>query len=227
MFILRPRGGEDGPYTEEQVMDGLAAGDLSPTDWCRLEDQPQAQMLREVFEIEEEAGEQGEEGEEAGEGGDSEDEDEDDSEDEGEAIVYAGSPSLLGYGWTMAVAGGVLAAGYWLGRFGVPWVVGALGIALVLIVRLLLHRAAREYVVTTERVVSTIGLVTRTSREIPLGELASIRLHKAGPFGWLGVGTLIFSAEDAEMGDVVFERVGRVNRVIELIRAGRGRGGGG
>jgi hypothetical protein len=284
VFILGRHGGEDGPYTEEEVLDALQAGDLSPLDWCRLEDQPQAQMLGEVFERvppEDADGSDDAEpiatpaeppagsplrpspsvteprpprrGDHAGE--DREERDEDDVEldaaeadeeererageseeeeaagevggDEGdeEEMVYFGSPSWLGYGWPLMVAGAVLAAGYWLGQFGVKWVVGALAVALVLVVRLLLHRAAREYVVTTDRVEATLGLLAKTTRQIPLRELGSIRLHRPWPLGWLGVGTIIFSSDGGSGDDVIFERVGRVQRVIALVRDQQRRAG--
>jgi hypothetical protein len=217
VFILRRQGGEDGPYSEEHILDALEAGDLSPDEWCRIDDQPQAQRLAEVFE--QGLGREGEDEEEDEKEDEKEDEDEEDEEDEEEeAIVYEGSPSLLGYGWTLGVAGLVLAAGYWLGRFGVKWVTGALAVALVLVVRLLVHRASREYLVTTERVQETVGLVSKTTRQIPLRALASIRLHRPWPMGWLGVGTVIFSSDAGPSDDVVFERVGRVRKVIATVR---------
>ncbi len=242
LFILRRGGGEDGPYSEEEVTAALAAGDVSPRDWCRLENEPHARMIGEVFGHWPDEEEREEEDAEAAEG-DEEEEGENGDRDRGahtpargpvesggaeapgieegedeEVLVYAGSPSLLGYGWPMAVAAAVLAAGYWLGRFGVEWVVGALAVALLLVARVLLHRGAREYVVTTERVVATVGLLARRRREIRLGDLTSIRLHKRGPLGWLGVGTVIFSSDAAGEEDVVFERIRGVKRVIALVR---------
>lgn len=225
VFILRRQGGEDGPYSEEHVLDALQAGDLSPDDWCRIDDQPQAQRLAEVFQrvgVDGDGDGDGDAdwGEDEEEDGDGEDEDDDVPEDEDEEeVVYAGSPSVLGYGWTLVAAGGVLAAGYWLGRFGVKWVTGAMAVALLLVVRMLVHRASREYLVTTERVEATVGLVTKRTRRIPLRALASIRLHRPGPLGWLGVGTVIFSSDAGPSDDVVFERVGRVRKVIAAVRA--------
>lgn len=200
VFILRRQGGEEGPYSEEEVLDALDAGALSPHDWCRLGDQSEAQRLGEVFErVPSSAAARTD-------------------APVGEEVVYRGSPSWMGYGWPVSVSAGVLAAGYWLGQFGVTWVVGALAVALGLIVRLLLHRGAREYVVTTERVEATVGLLAKRTRQIHLRELQSIRLHRPRPLGWLGVGTVIFSGDGGSDDDVIFERVGRVNRVIALVR---------
>jgi len=156
--------------------------------------------------------------------GEVDDEEVDDEEvDDGEVddgdVEYRAAPSLLGYGWPLVVVGLVLTAGYWLGQFGVKWVTGSLGVAFILVVRLLWHRAAREYVVTAEAVEATVGLVAKSSRRVWLRDLSSIRLHRPWPMRWLGVGTVVFSGGDAHPGgDVIFERVGRVNRLLAVVR---------
>jgi hypothetical protein len=143
----------------------------------------------------------------------------DDGEVDDGDVEYRAAPSLLGYGWPLVVVGLVLTAGYWLGQFGVKWVTGSLGVAFILVVRLLWHRAAREYVVTAEAVEATVGLVAKSSRRVWLRDLSSIRLHRPWPMRWLGVGTVVFSGGDAHPGgDVIFERVGRVNRLLAVVR---------
>ena len=307
VFILRSDGGEDGPYEEEVVLDALETGELSPLDWCRIGEEPQAQRLGEVFERvrlrenerseacgneesdddpepdregagwedeppegpdnneeqpvaddEEPDGEQAAtwddgEDEEEDEGGeqdeeqrgdeelddneqdeDEQDEDEGDAEEDAaeeeeaevgaaaddgaEVLVYRGTPSVLAYGPALGIAAAVLAAGYWAGQFGVKWVTGGLAVALFLVVRVLLHRGAREYVVTSERVQSTTGWISKSTRRIPLAELTAIRLHRGGVLGRLGVGTVVFSGGGGPRADVVFERVWRARRVIERVR---------
>jgi hypothetical protein len=147
------------------------------------------------------------------------DEEVDDGEVDDGDVEYRAAPSLWGYGWPLVVVGLVLTAGYWLGQFGVKWVTGSLGVAFILVVRLLWHRAAREYVVTAEAVEATIGLVAKSSRRVWLRDLSSIRLHRPWPLRWLGVGTVVFSGGDAHPGgDVIFERVGRVNRLLAVVR---------
>ena len=147
------------------------------------------------------------------------DEEVDDGEVDDGDVEYRAAPSLLGYGWPLVVVGLVLTAGYWLGQFGVRWVTGSLGVAFILVVRLLWHRAAREYVVTAEAVEATVGLVAKSSRRVWLRDLSSIRLHRPWPMRWMGVGTVVFSGGDANSGgDVVFERVGRVNRLVAVVR---------
>lgn len=241
VFIQRTDGGEDGPYGEEEVLDALAAGELSPLDWCRIDDEPQAQRLGEVFEAvpteekPENGNSNGEEDEDLREetdridasameedGEDAEDADNDD--DEEEVLVYRGSPSVLAYASTFGVAAGVLAAGYWAGQFGVKWVTGGLVVSLFLVVRVLLHRGGREYVVTSRGVQSTTGWLSKSTRRLSLAELTAIRLHRGGLMGWLGVGTIVFSGRGGPAGDVVFERVGRARRVIARVREWQGVG---
>jgi hypothetical protein len=216
-FIVRPGGVEDGPFTEEEVLDLLDAGDLSKHDWCRVDSEPQAQPLGEIFEtirltpadMIEETGEPN-----VGER----------ENDSAEEVIYRAAPSLLGYAGPLSVAAGTLTAGYWAGAFGVAWVVGAVVIAFLLIARVLVHRAAREFVVTTERVESTCGLLAREHRTLRLAELGSIRLLSHGLLSWLGIGTVVFAAESDDAPSVVFERVARARRVIALVREWQIRG---
>lgn len=299
VFIQRRDGREEGPYSEEEVLDLLDSGQLSPRDWCRVNDQPHAQTIGEVFEIiapeppssprkttaphtprrvspqardeEENADADAEEDTDEDEdddtqsddarhrveanpnlddedaevigkrerddlpeddGYENEDEEEEnedaaDGEDddfekpfpEEETLVYRGSPSLLAYGSPLAFIVLVLAAGYWAGAFGAKWVMASVAISLLLLVRLLLHRAAREYMVTTERVEASHGLLSKDTRQILLRDLSAIRVIRRWPLSWLGVGTIIFSADAGPEDDVVFERVGRARRVIALARA--------
>ena len=216
-FIVRPRGVEDGPFTEEEVLDLLDAGDLSKHDWCRVDSEPQAQPLGEIFEtirptpadmIEETDGPTVGERE----------------NDSAEEVIYRAAPSLLGYAGPLGVAAGTLAAGYWAGAFGVAWVIGAVIIAFLLIARVLIHRAARDYIITTEQVESTCGLLAREHRTLRLTELESIRLVSHGLLSWFGVGTVVFVPESDHAPNVVFERVARARRVIALVREWQIRG---
>jgi hypothetical protein len=246
VFIVRRGGVEDGPYTAEEVLAALEEGDLSPHDWGRLASQPHAQMLSELFDQDGWDDEEPRSPAAASPSGRGEpstkttppsmpsdfsspqmadvfqevdDEEVDDGEVDDGDVEYRAAPSLWGYGWPLVVVGLVLTAGYWLGQFGVKWVTGSLGVAFILVVRLLWHRAAREYVVTAEAVEATIGLVAKSSRRVWLRDLSSIRLHRPWPLRWLGVGTVVFSGGDAHPGgDVIFERVGRVNRLLAVVR---------
>ncbi len=246
VFIVRRGGVEDGPYTADEVLVALEEGDLSPHDWGRLASQPHAQMLSELFDQDGWDEEEPRSPTAAGSLGrgealpektapslpsdlsslpmaevfqDFDDEEVDDEEVDDGDVEYRAAPSLLGYGWPLVVVGLVLTAGYWLGQFGVKWVMGSLGVAFILVVRLLWHRAAREYVVTAEAVEATVGLVAKSSRRVWLRDLSSIRLHRPWPMRWLGVGTVVFSGGDAHPGgDVIFERVGRVNRLLAVVR---------
>jgi hypothetical protein len=241
VFIVRRGGVEDGPYTADEVLAALEEGDLSPHDWGRLASRPHAQMLSELFDQDgwdEEEPRSPAAASPSGRGeplpkttppsmpsdfsspqmADVFQEVDDEEVDDGD-VEYRAAPSLLGYGWPLVVVGLVLTAGYWLGQFGVKWVTGSLGVAFILVVRLLWHRAAREYVVTAEAVEATVGLVAKSSRRVWLRDLSSIRLHRPWPMRWLGVGTVVFSGGDAHPGgDVIFERVGRVNRLLAVVR---------
>lgn len=137
---------------------------------------------------------------------------------EEEELIYHGSPSWLSYSSQLGLITLVLAAGWWAGAFGLWWVVGSVGLALWLLARVLLHRATRDYMVTTERVESSIGLVRRVTRSIHLRDLQAIRLHQSGLLGFLGIGTVIFSDGGPEKDEVVFDRVPRVRRLIACVR---------
>ncbi len=212
-YYLQRRGDsrEEGPFSEEELLDWLDNGEIDDDDWCRPAGQTRARPVGELFQVISPEEEEEEDPTDLPEPTDPADPLSE------EHVLYRGSPSLLSYTSQLAAIAVVLAAGWWVGAFGLWWVVGAVGVALLLLVRLLLHRAAREYVVTTERVESTVGLLRRETREIRLRDLQAIRLRKTGSLGWLGVGTIIFARSDAPEEDVVFERIARARRVIARV----------
>lgn len=50
VVILRRDGQEEGPLSEEEVLDLLDAGELSADEWCRVVGQPHEQRVGELFE---------------------------------------------------------------------------------------------------------------------------------------------------------------------------------
>ncbi len=272
VFILRRDGREEGPFSDEEVLDMLDTGQLRRTDWCRLVDEPQSQLLGDLFEtisppapeknaaeelfedlamtgaLEEEA-----EAEEAEADAEAEDSaavgstaasspnrshrsymtyrpytptpseysdpfPELDPDDPSEQVLWSGSPSWLGYTRSFALSAILLAAGWWAGMFGPVFIVTAVTLSLLVVGRILVHRAAREFLVTTERVQTTHGIVSRRSVEIEFDDLSSIRVIQAWPLGWFGVGTVIFSADGGAEDDVVFDKIPRCRRLIRLVR---------
>lgn len=49
VVILRGGGKEEGPFSEEEILDLLDAGEVTRNDWCRVEGQPYQQRLGELF----------------------------------------------------------------------------------------------------------------------------------------------------------------------------------
>ena len=259
VLILRRDGREEGPFSEEEVLDMLDTGQLRRTDWCRLVDDPQSQLIGDLFETisppapERNAAEelfedlaktgarvQPDDGGEEDEEQETEEEDEAedspiascrpfttdtpatlessdpfpdlDPDDPSEQVLWSGSPSWLGYTRSLAFAAVLLGAGWWAGMFGPAFIVTAVTLSLFIVGRLLVHRAAREFLVTTERVQTTVGIVSKHSVEIEFDDLSSIRVIQAWPLGWFGVGTVIFSADGGPEDVVVFEKIPRCRR---------------
>lgn len=228
-YFIQRRGEtrEEGPFCEEELLDLLDEGEISPADWCRPSHAPRPCRVDQLFQTitpevrpstPQPHGRWLEEGEEAPEEDEAIDAEDDFGLPEEEQLVYHGSPSVFSYTSQVALIGLVLAAGWWAGAFGLWWVAGSVGLAVLLLARVLLHRAAREYTITTERVESSIGLVRRVTRSLRLRDMTAIRLHQSGVLGWLGIGTVIFAQGNAEEDEVVFERVARVRRVIARVR---------
>lgn len=107
--------------------------------------------------------------------------------------------------------------GFLLARFDEPWVrwtvvgVGALLLTAFVVVPFLRWRTT-AFVVTTKRVVTRSGILTRTGRDVPLNRINDVSFHHNVLERVLRCGTLVVESA-GERGQVVLEDIPRVAEV--------------
>lgn len=129
-----------------------------------------------------------------------------------------GSPSLWNYtGWiifALLLTAGGWYAGRWDGALlAGGWIAGGIVLAATL-----LTRSSHEYRVTNRRVEARTGLLSKSSREIRIGDIRSINVTKSGLSGFLSIGTVVFSSAGGTGEDVIFRRIWRAHGVKDLVR---------
>lgn len=140
--------------------------------------------------------------------------------------VYTGHPSFWNYWRSLGLSLGLMAGGWYAGRWdhgvwwlAAGWVSGSLWLALTL-----LRRSAVEYRVTTRRVEIQQGLISKSSREIRIPDIRAINVRKSGFTGLLGVGDLSFSSSTGGEEDVVFHQTPGAHRLKNRVRQLQDRG---
>jgi Bacterial PH domain len=134
--------------------------------------------------------------------------------------VYAGHPSLWLYSRSLLAALGLMAGGWYAGRWenggwwlAAGWLSGGVWLAVTL-----LRRSSVEYRITTRRVEVERGLLSKSSAEIRIADIRAINVRKSGFAGLLGVGDLMFSSSSGEDEEVVFHRVARAHHLKHRVR---------
>ena len=134
--------------------------------------------------------------------------------------VHAGHPSLLNYWRSMAASLALMAGGWYAGRWedgglwlAGGWLSGSLWLALTLF-----RRSAVEYRVTTRRVETMRGFLSKSSQEIRIADIRAINVRKSGFSGLLGVGDVIFSASGGAEEDVVFHQTAGAHNLKNRVR---------
>ena len=144
-----------------------------------------------------------------------------------EETLWEGSPALRNQ-WPLLLAAAACAAGgvglrvhmrgpVGVGRFA--WIGAALG-ALLAAAAWARRRAVR-YVVTSERVIATAGLLSRERAEVELTDIRQIGLVQSLGQRLLGVGTVTCDSATGEGVEIRLEAVADPSDVLELIRGAR------
>jgi len=218
-YILLPDGTRAGPCAEEDILDLLESGDLDPNDQCLHAESgrilPAGQMFHVITPEPEpppapvawqpapfpDA-----------------DTDEKPAPKLRPKLLYRGSPSALNYWRSTILAGIIYASGVYLRHshpdiFLLSQICGSL-ILLSAILRLL----RTQYFIITTRVEMRSGLLSPSTRELPLRDIQAIHLEHRGLFGLLGIGTVTFSSIHGPPHDVTFRQVWRASALKKLVR---------
>ncbi|MGK0187335.1 MAG: hypothetical protein ACI9R3_003122 [Verrucomicrobiales bacterium] len=221
-YILR-HGKKEGPLTEEEVLDSLDLGDLSPDDDCIDSENGKARRIGDVFQIV---------------AGDSKPaapkkrravpeasatpaparKNPQSKKPKLQSPLYFGHPSLLTYWRSLALGAAVAVGGYYgssyTGYFGLAsWLITSL-----ILIYVLIDRSSRDYFVTPLRVEVIEGIFSKSSKEVRIEDIRAINVKTRGLIGLLGVGTVEFASAGGEAVDVAFTNVSRAHKVKKLVR---------
>jgi hypothetical protein len=221
-YILKSDGSRDGPWAEEELLDLLENGQVKPDENCLHAASGRICPAGEMFHVisPEPPGPPQTApvawepapfpaGSEAGAPT---------AEKPRVRLHYRGSPSVLTYGGRLLLAAALIAGGC-LFRREVPSMlaIGLIAGSAVLLAAVL-RRMSTQYSVTSARVESVRGLLSRSSRELRIADIRAINVTCSGLMGLLGIGSVTFSSEGGSRDDVIFDRVWNANGLKNLVR---------
>ncbi|HRQ90119.1 MAG TPA: PH domain-containing protein [Bacteroidia bacterium] len=215
IFVLKG-GRKLGPFTVEDLLDGLESGDFSPLDVCLREGATDCERLRDLL--------------------DWQDDDEEglDEPDESEELapapeppapktanpnrlLYAGHPSILTFPWSLLALVGGVTGGIWIYPVDGILTLAGIGIAVAGLARISLARFSQDYHIRPRRIEVTSGLVVRSSREVRISDVRSINVSCRGLAGILGIGSVEFLTS-GDLPEITFRNIWAAQRVKALVR---------
>ena len=229
IYVLKG-GRRLGPFTVENLLDGLESGDFSEDDICLRPGATDLERLRDLldWEDEPEAGKADEPNEEDL----AEEFDEEETSDEAEdgtprerpaaagssnRILYAGHPSVLNYPASLIALTGGITGGVWLYRLDPNLTLAGLALAVAGLVRLSFVRFTHDYHIRPRRIEVTTGFIARSSREVRIEDIRSINVTCRGILGMFGIGSVDFLTS-GDTPEVSFERVWAARKIKTLVR---------
>ena len=232
IYVLKG-GRRLGPFTVENLLDGLESGDFSEDDVCLRPGATDLERIRDLldWEDEPEAGE-ADEPDEEGDEDLAEEFDEEETNDEVEdetprgrpvaagssnRILYAGHPSVLNYPASLLALIGGITGGVWLYRLDPNLTLAGLALAVAGLVRLSFVRFTHDYHIRPRRIEVTTGFIARSSREVRIEDIRSINVTCRGILGMFGIGTVDFLTS-GDTPEVSFERVWAARKIKTLVR---------
>lgn len=241
IYVLKG-GRRLGPFTVENLLDGLESGDFSEDDVCLRPGATDCERLREILDWEEEAEaapdeEDEDDFEESGsEFGEDDFEDEAPEVDEEEEertsrgrptaspsrlasnrLLYAGHPSVLNYPLALGALVLGITGGIWVYRIDPNLTLAGLALAVAGLVRLSFVRFTHDYHIRPRRIEVTTGFIARSSREVRIEDIRSINVTCRGLLGLFGIGTVDFLTS-GDTPEITFERIWAAQKIKKLVR---------
>ncbi len=143
---------------------------------------------------------------------------EDEEEEDPDRTVWHGHPSLISYRTPWAVSVGVSLLGAALHPVHIGFTLLAFAVSFAIICGILIVRATRDYIVTPLRIEFAHGILSRSSREVRVGDVRAINVRTEGLLGVFGVGNVEFDTAGNDDVEVVFRNVWRAHRVKMIVR---------
>lgn len=230
IYVLK-EGRRLGPFTVENLLDGLESGDFSEDDVCLRPGATDLERIRDLLDWEEPEADVVETPEED-ENDLDEDFDDEETDDDVECqtppgrpiaagssnrLLYAGHPSALNYPISLIALVGGITGGIWLYRLDPNLTLAGLGLAVAGLVRLSFVRFTHDYHIRPRRIEVTTGFLARSSREVRIEDIRSINVSCRGILGVFGIGTVDFLTS-GDSPEVSFERVWAARKIKTLVR---------
>lgn len=239
IYVLKG-GRRLGPFTVENLLDGLESGDFSEDDVCLRPGATDCERLREILDWEEEPEAPSEEENDFEESGPEFEEDDfeeespdEDDEEENHAsrerpsasparvasnrLLYAGHPSVLNYPIALGALVLGITGGIWVYRIDPNLTLAGLALAVAGLVRLSFVRFTHDYHIRPRRIEVTTGFIARSSREVRIEDIRSINVTCRGLLGILGIGTVDFLTS-GDTPEITFERIWAAQKIKKLVR---------
>lgn len=233
IYVLK-EGRRLGPFTVENLLDGLESGDFSEDDVCLRPGATDLERIRELLDWEDEPEpDEADETDDAAEEEDlEEDFDEEETDDEVESgtpegrpiaagssnrLLYSGHPSALNYPVSLIALVGGITGGVWLYRLDPNLTLAGLALAVAGLVRLSFVRFTHDYHIRPRRIEVTTGFLARSSREVRIEDIRSINVTCRGILGMFGIGTVDFLTS-GDTPEVSFDRVWAARKIKTLVR---------
>jgi Bacterial PH domain len=233
IYVLK-EGRRLGPFTVENLLDGLESGDFSEDDVCLRPGATDLERIRDLLDWEDEP--EPDEVDEPDDAVEEEDleEDFDDEETDGEVesgtpegrpiaagssnrLLYSGHPSALNYPVSLIALVGGITGGVWLYRLDPNLTLAGLALAVAGLVRLSFVRFTHDYHIRPRRIEVTTGFLARSSREVRIEDIRSINVTCRGILGMFGIGTVDFLTS-GDTPEVSFDRVWAARKIKTLVR---------
>jgi membrane protein YdbS with pleckstrin-like domain len=233
IYVLK-EGRRLGPFTVENLLDGLESGDFSEDDVCLRPGATDLERIRDLLDWEDEVEpDEADEPDDAAEEEDlEEDFDEEETDDEVESgtpegrpiaagssnrLLYSGHPSALNYPVSLIALVGGITGGVWLYRLDPNLTLAGLALAVAGLVRLSFVRFTHDYHIRPRRIEVTTGFLARSSREVRIEDIRSINVTCRGILGMFGIGTVDFLTS-GDTPEVSFDRVWAARKIKTLVR---------
>jgi len=230
VYVLK-QGRRLGPFSLDDLLDGVETGEFSPEDICLREGATDCERLREILDWDEE---EIDEVDEDGVNTEASEDEEDlpifpgsrPSHDPAVSSrstpperrpLYVGHPSIVAFPISLLAVTGGVTGGIWLIPIDPVLTFAAFGIALLGTARLSLVRFTHDYRIANRRIEVVTGLIARSSREVRIEDVRAINVTCRGLTGMFGIGTVEFFTS-GDSPEVSFERVWSARRVKTLVR---------
>ena len=220
IFILK-KGRKLGPFEIDELLDGLEEGEFTYDDICLRAGATECERLKDVLDWEKSASSPSRRSRaRVGERSSATPPGETECDDlfaDGNALLYAGHPSIMSSPLALFCLVSGITGGIWLFPIDPTFTAAGVGISLLGLVYLSFMRFTRDYQIMPKRIEMVTGLIARSSKEVRIEDIRAINVTCRGLTGVLGIGTVDFFTT-GDSPEVSFHQIWAATKVKTLVR---------